>query len=404
MLPLVSSFVSAVECVRANTGTPNSVSWHQFSVQVFSNNLCFLFDGIRALLNCSVHFSTWCSAYPEWWKYTLISLMRWKLTKIVVVMARSLMYSVSMILCRHFLFSIIPTPSLLSYFPAPMNTCLWCLPIFRLGKASKARSVILHPVCNLRARKSCLRFFHLSALMPCFFVARWTLCLFLLFFHFLCFPLVYSCRTDLCYCLPFCFCCLPFCCSNHCFRSPSCFCRFCCCWWCCLCVLQSLSYWVARHRQRFEICVCLFLFLSDLRVHAFLFHCHRFLDVFMFDTATFEGVPNWVVCGGVERLHEVHCSNPHFDSPLMASLFNHSVRRQMIHRLMCTSEPCLINYLDLIKSGVKSPVQFCRKQFVQRKQRADRAIVFTIFIVTYFCVSLLFLFFAMLLVYILCVL
>ena len=57
-----------------------------------------------------------------------------------------------------------------------------CLPIFWLGKASKARSVTLHPACNLRARQSFLRFFHISALMPCFFVARWKWCLFLLFF------------------------------------------------------------------------------------------------------------------------------------------------------------------------------------------------------------------------------
>ena len=40
-------------------------------------------------------------------------------------------------------------------------------------------------------------------------------------------------------------------------------------------------------------------------------------------------------------------------SPLMASLFNHSVRRQMGHCLICTSEPCLIFCVDLIKSGVK---------------------------------------------------
>ena len=31
------------------------------------------------------------------------------------------------IFCRHFLFSIIPTPCSLSYFPAPMNMCLWCV-------------------------------------------------------------------------------------------------------------------------------------------------------------------------------------------------------------------------------------------------------------------------------------
>ena len=33
------------------------------------------------------------------------------------------------------------------------------------------------------------------------------------------------------------------------------------------------------------------------------------------------------MCDGVERLHEVDCSSPHFDSPLVASLINHSVFR-----------------------------------------------------------------------------
>ena len=73
-----------------------------------------------------------------------------------------------------------------------------------------------------------------------------------------------------------------------------------------------------------------------------------------------------------------------FDSPLMASLFNHSVRHQMIHSLICASGPCLIFCLDLIKSGIKSAVQYCRKQFVQHKQRADRATVSNIFNVTFF--------------------
>ena len=80
-------------------------------------------------------------------------------------------------------------------------------------------------------------------------------------------------------------------------------------------------------------------------------------------------------------------SSAFMKSPLMASLFNHSVRRQMIHCLICASEPCLIFCLDLIKSGIKSAVQYCRKQVVQRKQRADRAIVYNIFNVTFFCVS-----------------
>ena len=40
-----------------------------------------------------------------------------------------------------------------------------------------------------------------------------------------------------------------------------------------------------------------------------------------------EGVPNRVVGDGIKRLHEVKSRNPHFDSPLMAFLFNHSVSR-----------------------------------------------------------------------------
>ena len=65
---------------------------------------------------------------PSGWKYTLISLMRWRFTTIVAVMARSLMYSLSIILCLHFLFSIgFQHRGLLSYFPAPMNVCLWCV-------------------------------------------------------------------------------------------------------------------------------------------------------------------------------------------------------------------------------------------------------------------------------------
>ena len=170
MLPLVSSFVSAVECVRANTGTPNSVSWPQFSVQVFSNNLCFLFDGIRVPLNCSVHFSTWWSANPVWWTYTLISMMRSRSTKNVVVMARSLMYLLSIEdSLSPLLVQLNSNSEFVVVFPCSHEyVFVMCLPISWLGKASKSRSVILHPVCNLRARKSFLRFFHLSALMSCF--------------------------------------------------------------------------------------------------------------------------------------------------------------------------------------------------------------------------------------------
>ena len=68
----------------------------------------------------------------------------------------------------------------------------------------------------------------------------------------------------------------------------------------------------------------------------------------------------------------------------MESLLNHSVRRQMIHCLICAPGPCLTFRLDLIKSWIKSAVQYYRKQFVQHKQRADREIVSNIFNVTFF--------------------
>ena len=72
-------------------------------------------------------FSMWWSAYFECGKDTLINLMCWRLTKIVVVTARSLMYSMSIILFLHLLFNIIPTPCLLSYVPAPTKMCLCCV-------------------------------------------------------------------------------------------------------------------------------------------------------------------------------------------------------------------------------------------------------------------------------------
>ena len=81
----------------------------------------------RVFHNCLIHFSTWWSAYPEWEKYTLISLMRWWFTTIAVVMARSLDVLgvddfLSPLLVQHNANSC-----LLSYFPAPMNMCFWCV-------------------------------------------------------------------------------------------------------------------------------------------------------------------------------------------------------------------------------------------------------------------------------------
>ena len=91
-------------------------------------------------------------------------------------------------------------------------------------------------------------------------------------------------------------------------------------------------------------------------------------DEFMFDTIGFQGVPKRVVVNGVERLHEVLRRNPHFDTPLMAFLFNHPVRRYVIWRLVRTPEPSLIFGLNLPKPGIKSVIQDGRKKFVQRWQ------------------------------------
>ena len=107
----------------------------------------------------------------------------------------------------------------------------------------------------------------------------------------------------------------------------------------------------------------------------------------MLDTTSFEGVPNSVVFFGVERLLVVNCRNPHFDFPWHLCSINHSVRHQMIRCLICASKPCLIFRLNLITSGIQSAVQYCRKQFVQRKQRADRAVVSNIFNDTFLCIT-----------------
>ena len=47
----------------------------------------------------------------------------------------------------------------------------------------------------------------------------------------------------------------------------------------------------------------------------------------------------------------------------------------MVCCLARASEPRLIFRLDLVKSGSSSAVQNCRKQFVQRMRRTDRAVV-----------------------------
>ena len=53
---------------------------------------------------------------------------------------------------------------------------------------------------------------------------------------------------------------------------------------------------------------------------------------------------------GVESLHEVDCPCPHFDSPLVAFLVNHSERRKRICCLVKASETRLIFRLYLVES------------------------------------------------------
>ena len=142
MLQPFSNFVSSIERVRANTSTLNTVSWPQFGVEVSSNNLYTLFAGTRVLLNCSARVFDVVVGMPGVLKIYAHLLDTLMVDHIVVVMARSLMFSVSMIFCRHFLFSRIPTPCSLS---------------------SKTASI-----CNLRDRTSFPRFFHLGALISCF--------------------------------------------------------------------------------------------------------------------------------------------------------------------------------------------------------------------------------------------
>ena len=60
--------------------------------------------------------------------------------------------------------------------------------------------------------------------------------------------------------------------------------------------------------------------------------------------------PDRVVGDGVKRLHEVHRRGPHFDSPLLAFLFQHSVCRKMIRCLVSFSEARLIFCLILVKA------------------------------------------------------
>ena len=178
--------------------------------------------------------------------------MRCWLTTIVVVMARSLMYSVSISVCYHVLFSISPNSVyVVVFFCSHEHVFCDVSSKFLTWQTSKSHPTTLHPICNLRARIWYFRFFHFRALISCFFVARWKWCLFLSIFHDYDFLFGNIAANDCCYRLIFCFCCLPSCCSNHRFRSPSLF------LWSLLLPLLSL-YSPSKlrklngHRQRFE--------------------------------------------------------------------------------------------------------------------------------------------------------
>ena len=92
-------------------------------------------------------------------------------------------------------------------------------------------------------------------------------------------------------------------------------------------------------------------------------------------------------------LREVDRCYPHFDTPLMAFLFNHSVRRKVVRCLVWASESGLIFSLFLIKSWIQSSVQNRREQFVQRRQWAYRAVVPTFSTSPFLCNTFIFTFF-----------
>ena len=83
------------------------------------------------------------------------------------------------------------------------------------------------------------------------------------------------------------------------------------------------------------------------------------------------------------RLHEVHRRCPHFDSPLLAFLLQHSVRRKMIRCLVSFSESRLIFCLILVEHWVQSSIQYCREQLVHRWQWANWAVIAYILDVTF---------------------
>ena len=150
----VTSFVSLLECVPAHTHAFSSVSKSQFCIEVSSSFVicCVLLDDVM------VRISRVClpSRVRE---DTLISLMRWRLTTIVVEMARSLMYSVSIInlpplLVQHDTNAVFVVVSSCTH----EYVFVMC-PIFLLCHASTFHITMLHPIGSLRARKFANHFF-----------------------------------------------------------------------------------------------------------------------------------------------------------------------------------------------------------------------------------------------------
>ena len=82
----------------------------------------------------------------------------------------------------------------------------------------------------------------------------------------------------------------------------------------------------------------------------------------------FDSVPKWFVGDGVERLREVDCRCPHFDTPLVTFLLSHPVRCKVVCCLVGFSEASVIFRSFLVERWVESSVQNHREQFVQRRQ------------------------------------
>ena len=96
-------------------------------------------------------------------------------------------------------------------------------------------------------------------------------------------------------------------------------------------------------------------------------HLPQEADVLVIDVARFECLTKRFVRDGVECLREIDRRCPHFDSPLMAFLFNQSVCSKVVICLVGFSESSLIFCLCLVKLWVQSSEKNCREQFVQRK-------------------------------------